>query len=194
MVNKKTSWPEINVKSVRKTILFIYLDLFTPSSVRIILFHSSVCFVLSHFWAPPSLSNVRLMSTAPPRTDLTWGPSNIHRTWRREKWDTGDPPLSSRKENLDRIHYRYHFTALIICHSVWSSPHSVLWRTGWWPLVRPEVGDQLSSKLSQLWEAILRQRPGPPWLPGYHSILETRPKLSGLKQPQPDHNIHRGDF
>ena len=128
--------------------MFIYLDSFTPSSVRIIFILSAVCFVLSHFWAPPSLSNVRLMSTAPPRADLAWGPSN---TGGRN--GTQDQLLAlCGRGNRDLNHYRGHFTRLIIICLL----HAAQSRTGWRPLFRPEVGDQLSSELCQLCEAILR--------------------------------------
>ena len=115
---------------------------------ELFLFLSAVCFVLSHFWAPPSLSNVRLMSTAPPRADLAWGPSN---TGGRN--GTQDQLLAlCGRGNRDLNHYRGPLKRLIIICLI----HAAQSRTGWRPLFRPEVGDQLSSELCQLCEAILR--------------------------------------
>lgn len=93
--------------------VFLYLDLFTPSSVRNILFRSNVCFVLSHFWAPPSLSNVRLMSTAPPRTDWSWVEAHLtHNTEARDRHTSGH--CAERKILMVTL-YRYHWDYLPLC-------------------------------------------------------------------------------
>ena len=192
MVNKKllVFLGGDDVKSAQsKTVFLFILTCSHHHPSESFYFIAQCLFCFKSLLAPPSLSNARLMSGAPPRADLGWGPSNTEEGGAdtppalvlRGKccWWLGDPLIS---------------LSLAFCLAC--RLHEVLQRTGWRPLIRPEVGDQLScASVCQLWEAILvRQRPGPPRLPGYHSILETRPKLSGLKQPQPDHNIHRGDF
>lgn len=77
------------------TCLFILIRRSHHHPSELFLFLFTVCFVLSHFWAPPSLSNVRLMSTAPPQ--LTWLEARLTSKTRGEEWETRPASCFVRK-------------------------------------------------------------------------------------------------